>query len=99
MLIKIDFAAMGQVAGHWRGIGVTLFVNWLVKPFSMALLAWIFIRHLDRKSVVEGKRVSVRVDLGGRRRIKKKKKIDIDKRTCLQSIIIKQPVVEVIIHK
>lgn len=46
MLIKIDFAAMGQVAGHWRGIGVTLFVNWLVKPFSMALLAWIFIRHL-----------------------------------------------------
>ncbi|MCT9074472.1 ACR3 family arsenite efflux transporter [Cupriavidus gilardii] len=46
MLIKIDFGAMGQVAGHWRGIGVTLFVNWLVKPFSMALLAWIFVRHL-----------------------------------------------------
>ncbi len=46
MLIKIDFAAMGQVASHWRGIGVTLFVNWLVKPFSMALLAWIFVRHL-----------------------------------------------------
>lgn len=46
MLIKIDFAAMGQVASQWRGIGVTLFVNWLVKPFSMALLAWIFIRHL-----------------------------------------------------
>ncbi|QYY33079.1 ACR3 family arsenite efflux transporter [Cupriavidus pinatubonensis] len=46
MLIKIDFGAMGQVAGHWRGIGVTLFVNWLVKPFSMALLGWIFIRHL-----------------------------------------------------
>ncbi|QQE07955.1 ACR3 family arsenite efflux transporter [Cupriavidus sp. ISTL7] len=46
MLIKIDFRAMGQVAGHWRGIGVTLFVNWLVKPFSMALLAWIFVRHL-----------------------------------------------------
>lgn len=46
MLIKIDFAAMGQVAGHWRGIGVTLFVNWLVKPFSMALLGWIFVRHL-----------------------------------------------------
>lgn len=46
MLIKIDFSAMGQVARHWRGIGVTLFVNWLVKPFSMALLAWIFIRHL-----------------------------------------------------
>ncbi|KAI3591288.1 Arsenical-resistance protein ACR3 [Cupriavidus sp. U2] len=46
MLIKIDFGAMGQVPGHWRGIGVTLFVNWLVKPLSMALLAWIFIRHL-----------------------------------------------------
>jgi len=46
MLIKIDFSAMGQVAGHWRGISVTLFVNWLVKPFSMALLGWIFVRHL-----------------------------------------------------
>jgi ACR3 family arsenite transporter len=46
MLIKIDFGAMGQVAGHWRGIGVTLSVNWLVKPFSMALLGWIFVRHL-----------------------------------------------------
>ncbi|VVE00491.1 Arsenical-resistance protein Acr3 [Pandoraea eparura] len=46
MLIKIDFSAMGQVAGHWRGIGVTLFVNWLVKPFSMALLGWIFVRHV-----------------------------------------------------
>ncbi|VVE72249.1 Arsenical-resistance protein Acr3 [Pandoraea anapnoica] len=46
MLIKIDFGAMGQVAGHWRGIGVTLFVNWFVKPFSMALLGWIFVRHV-----------------------------------------------------
>jgi arsenite transporter len=46
MLIKIDFGALGQVKGHWRGIGVTLFINWLVKPFSMALLGWIFIRHL-----------------------------------------------------
>lgn len=46
MLIRIDFGAMGQVAGHWRGIGVTLFVNWLVKPFSMALLGWIFVRQL-----------------------------------------------------
>lgn len=46
MLIRIDFGAMGQVAGHWRGIGVTLFVNWLVKPFSMALLGWLFVRHL-----------------------------------------------------
>jgi ACR3 family arsenite transporter len=46
MLMKVDFAALHQVRQHVRGIGVTLFVNWLVKPFSMALLAWIFIRHL-----------------------------------------------------
>ncbi|GLU32957.1 ACR3 family arsenite efflux transporter [Trinickia caryophylli] len=46
MLIKIDFGAMGQVAAQWRGIGVTLFVNWLIKPFSMALLGWLFVRHL-----------------------------------------------------
>jgi arsenite transporter len=45
MLLKVDFAALGQVRQHWRGIGVTLFVNWAVKPFSMALLAWLFIRH------------------------------------------------------
>lgn len=46
MLLKIDFAAMGEVLQHAKGIGVTLFINWMVKPFSMALLAWIFIRHL-----------------------------------------------------
>jgi len=46
MLLKIDFAAMGEVRRHWKGIGVTLFVNWAVKPFSMALLAWIFLRHV-----------------------------------------------------
>ena len=46
MLIKIDFGALHQVKSHWRGIGVTLFVNWAVKPFSMAFLAWLFIRHL-----------------------------------------------------
>lgn len=46
MLLKIDFKAMGDVLQHLRGIGVTLFINWVVKPFSMALLAWIFIRHL-----------------------------------------------------
>jgi len=46
MLVRIDFGALGQVKGHWRGIGVTLLVNWAVKPFSMALLAWIFIRHV-----------------------------------------------------
>ncbi|MES2185010.1 MAG: ACR3 family arsenite efflux transporter [Pseudomonadota bacterium] len=45
MLLKIDFGALGQVRTHWRGIGVTLFVNWAIKPFSMALLGWIFIRH------------------------------------------------------
>ncbi|HET8747576.1 MAG TPA: ACR3 family arsenite efflux transporter, partial [Ramlibacter sp.] len=46
MLLKIDFAALGQVKAHVRGIGVTLFINWAVKPFSMALLGWIFIRHV-----------------------------------------------------
>lgn len=46
MLIKIDFGALSQVKGQWRGIGVTLVVNWLVKPFSMALLGWIFVRHV-----------------------------------------------------
>lgn len=46
MLLRIDFAAMGEVRRHWRGIGVTLAVNWLVKPFSMALLGWIFLRHV-----------------------------------------------------
>ena len=48
MLVKIDFAALGEVGKHWRGIGVTLFVNWAVKPFSMALLAWLFIGWLFR---------------------------------------------------
>jgi ACR3 family arsenite transporter len=45
MLVKVDFGALHEVRQHIRGIGVTLFVNWLVKPFSMALLAWLFIRH------------------------------------------------------
>ena len=44
MLLKVDFAALHQVRQHWKGIGVTLFINWAVKPFSMALLAWLFIR-------------------------------------------------------
>lgn len=48
MLVKIDFAALGQVKQYWRGIGVTLFVNWAVKPFSMALLGWLFIATLFR---------------------------------------------------
>ncbi|MDP3760053.1 MAG: ACR3 family arsenite efflux transporter [Ramlibacter sp.] len=46
MLLKVDFGALHQVRSHWRGIGVTLFVNWAVKPFSMALLGWVFIRHV-----------------------------------------------------
>jgi ACR3 family arsenite transporter len=46
MLVKVDFGALHEVRQHVKGIGVTLFVNWLVKPFSMALLGWIFIRHL-----------------------------------------------------
>ena len=45
MLVKVDFGALHEVRRHVRGIGVTLFVNWLVKPFSMAFLAWLFIRH------------------------------------------------------
>lgn len=48
MLMKIDFRALRQVGQHWRGIGVTLFVNWAVKPFSMALLGWLFIGWLFR---------------------------------------------------
>ncbi|MBF0127439.1 MAG: ACR3 family arsenite efflux transporter [Magnetococcales bacterium] len=46
MLLKIDFGSLSQVRAHWKGIGVTLFINWGVKPFSMALLGWIFVRHL-----------------------------------------------------
>ncbi|MGB5741648.1 MAG: ACR3 family arsenite efflux transporter [Sedimenticolaceae bacterium] len=44
MLLKVDFGALHQVKEHWRGVGVTLFINWAVKPFSMALLGWLFIR-------------------------------------------------------
>ena len=46
MLLKVDFGALHQVGQYWRGIGITLFINWAVKPFSMALLAAIFIRHV-----------------------------------------------------
>ncbi|MGB5486700.1 MAG: ACR3 family arsenite efflux transporter [Lysobacterales bacterium] len=46
MLLKIDFHSLAEVRQHWKGVGVTLFINWGVKPFSMALLAWIFIRNL-----------------------------------------------------
>jgi len=51
MLLKINFGAIAQVSAHWRGIAVTLVVNWLVKPFSMALLGWIFIRHVFAASL------------------------------------------------
>jgi ACR3 family arsenite transporter len=46
MLLKVDFGALHRVQSYWRGIGVTLFVNWAVKPFSMALLGWVFVRHV-----------------------------------------------------
>ncbi|MET0709575.1 MAG: bile acid:sodium symporter, partial [Tardiphaga sp.] len=46
MLLKIDFGSLGRVKEHWRGVGVTLFINWAVKPFSMALLGSVFIGHL-----------------------------------------------------
>jgi ACR3 family arsenite transporter len=46
MLVKVDFGALHQVRRYWRGIGITLFVNWAVKPFSMALLGYLFIRHV-----------------------------------------------------
>jgi ACR3 family arsenite transporter len=45
MLLKVDFGALHALRQHWKGVGVTLFINWGVKPFSMALLAWLFIRH------------------------------------------------------
>ena len=45
MLLKVDFGRLGEVEQHARGIGVTVFINWAVKPFSMALLAWVFVRH------------------------------------------------------
>lgn len=48
MLVRIDFSALSQVKEHWRGIGVTLFINWAIKPFSMALLGWFFIGGLFR---------------------------------------------------
>ena len=54
MLVKIDFAALGRVREHWRGIGVTLFINWAVKPFSMAALGWLFIGYLFRPYLPPG---------------------------------------------
>jgi len=46
MLLRIDFGALQQVKKHSRGMGITLFINWGVKPFSMAFLGWLFIRHV-----------------------------------------------------
>jgi len=46
MLLKVDFSALGHVKEHWKGVGVTLFINWAVKPFSMALLGWLFIQNI-----------------------------------------------------
>ncbi len=46
MLIKVDFGALHEVRRHWRGVSITLIINWAVKPFSMALLAWLFIKLL-----------------------------------------------------
>ncbi len=46
MLLRIDFGALHEVRKHWRGIGVTLFINWGIKPFSMALLGWLFIHQV-----------------------------------------------------
>ena len=54
MLLKIDLAALGQVREHWRGIAVTVGINWLVKPFSMALLGWLFVGYLFRPFLPAG---------------------------------------------
>jgi len=54
MLLRIDFAALREVGKHWRGIGVTLFINWAVKPFSMAALGWLFIGWLFRPLLPAG---------------------------------------------
>ena len=53
MLLRIDFRALGQVGRHWRGIGVTLVANWAIKPFSMAVLGWLFIGWLFRPLLPE----------------------------------------------
>ncbi|RYG86632.1 MAG: ACR3 family arsenite efflux transporter [Alphaproteobacteria bacterium] len=53
MLVRIDFMRLGRVGAYWRGIGVTLFINWAIKPFSMALLGWLFIGWLFRPLLSE----------------------------------------------
>ncbi len=54
MLLKVDFGAIADVRAHWRGMGVTLFINWAVKPFSMAVLGWLFIGTLFRPYLPAG---------------------------------------------
>ena len=54
MLLKIDPRALAEVGQHWRGIATTVGVNWLIKPFSMALLGWLFIGHLFRPLLPAG---------------------------------------------
>jgi len=54
MLLKIDPAALREVGQHWRGIAATVGINWLVKPFSMALLGWLFIAHVFRPFLPAG---------------------------------------------
>ncbi|MDE2004995.1 MAG: ACR3 family arsenite efflux transporter [Rhodospirillales bacterium] len=54
MLLKIDPAALREVGRHWRGVAATVGVNWAVKPFSMALLGWIFVAHLFRPFLPAG---------------------------------------------
>src|SRR5438552_12273230 len=54
MLLKVDFGALHQVAGQWRGIAVTVGINWLIKPFSMAVLGWLFIGWLFRRYLPAG---------------------------------------------
>ena len=62
MLVKIDFAALSRVTEHWRGIGVTLFVNWAVKPFSMAFLGWLFIGYCSRPICRPGRSTPISPD-------------------------------------
>ena len=69
MLLKVDFSKLHDMRQHWKGIGITLFINWGVKPFSMAFLAWVFIRVLfvDRLPADQIDSYISRVDLVGGR--------------------------------
>ncbi|MBT4898337.1 MAG: arsenical-resistance protein, partial [Nitrospina sp.] len=46
MLLKVDFKALHKVRTHWKGMAVTVFINWAIKPFSMAILGWVFVANL-----------------------------------------------------